>query len=257
LTHKCIFNSTYVPYLKLLSQVCIYLGLFWLTMVNFMFTTPLDVSKNTFDKIKHNSFPYFKSSNHKTLINSILTELINLHESPLYNQSTMNIEYLQNITNKLNFETYIQEFPVYTSIDTNVKGHNVYTYLRSKRSLQKDCLLIAYRHSINQYNMAYHLAVSNINAKKTARYAEIATVIALMHYLKEQDWLSRDVIFLGYDGEFQYGTAIRHFLEEYYYGEDEKFVRGGIIRQGIALEFKTDTFNTYALQFRTLFILTL
>jgi hypothetical protein len=219
-----------------------------------MFTTSLYVPEKDSDAIKQSSFPDFKSSNHKALIDSILTELTNLHESPLYNQSALNIEYIQNTTNKLNFETYIQEFSVYTDSDTNVKGHNVYTYLRSRRSLYRDCLLIAYRNSIDQYNMAYHLAVSNTNVKKTARYGEIVTVITLMHYLKEQDWLSRDIIFLGYDGEFQYGTAVRHFLEEYYYGTDKNFVRAGTIKQAIALEFKTDTFNTYALQFRTFHI---
>ena len=71
-----------------------------------------------------------------------------------------------------------------------------------------------------------------------------------MLYLHGRHWLSRDIIFLGYDGNLQYGTAVRHFLREYYFGEDPTFVRAGLIRQGVAIDIKEDGFNTYAVQLR-------
>lgn len=148
----------------------------------------------------------------------------------------------------MNLETYTQEYSVYTGNETSVRGVNIYTYLRAKRSSQKDCLLIAYRHGLDQYNMTYHLAVNNANTNKVTRYGEITTVLALMKHMANINWLSRDIIFFGYDGDFQYGTAIRYFLEEYYEGNDPEFIRGGVIRQAMSLEFKNDDFNTYVLQ---------
>lgn len=257
LTYRCLFNKAYIPYLRRVSQICLYVGLFWLTMVNFILTCPLYISENAFNTSPHSSLSDFNSTTYKALINSTFTDLLRLRLSPSYNDSTSTVQYLTNRTSQLDLETFVQEFPVYTGAGYGAKGRNVYTYLRAKRSSHKDCLLIAYRHSIDQYNMAYHLAVSNVNAKKVARYGELVTVLTLMEHLRSQEWLSRDVIFLGYDGELQYGTAVRHFLKEYHYGSDGEFVRGGVIKQGIALEFKTDTFNTYGLQFRIAFRLTI
>lgn len=75
-----------------------------------------------------------------------------------------------------------------------------------------------------------------------------------MNHLSTTLWLSRDIIFLGYNDEFQYSTGIRHFLKEYYEGNDAKFLKGGIIRQALALEFASDDFNSIALQTGNFFV---
>ena len=155
-----------------------------------------------------------ETEKYASLINLTLNELIVLHKSTQYQSSTSEMEYIINKTKNIGVETYIQEFPVYTGSRLVVKGQKVYSYIRAKGTTQKECLLIAYRYGINQYNMAYHLGVSNEYASKTARYIELATVITLMEQLKISNWLSRDVVFLGYNGDYQYGTGVRNFLKE-------------------------------------------
>lgn len=250
LAYKRLLNRSLVNYLKRLANVCLYVGLFWLSAINFIFSQSLNISENAFKIIGDESQTNFRTDEYKFMIDRTVDELINLRTTSQYNYTESSIEYILNRTKELNLETHIQEFSVNTGSKYSVKGRNIYTYLRSQRSSQKDCLLIAYRHNFDQFNMAYHLALNNANAKRVTRYGEIATTLTLMKHLVNQNWLSRDIIFLGYDGDFQYGTGVRNFLKEYYCGEDENFVRGGIIRQGIALEFNTDTFNTYGVQLR-------
>jgi hypothetical protein len=213
--------------------------------VNFIFSREWNIAENAF---RSSPFGISFNGNRIQLVNNFLDELRQVKESRGYSSGTSGIEYMKNKTKELNLETYTQEYSVYTGNGTTAKGYNIYSYLRSKRSSQKDCLLIAYRHGLEQYNMTYHLGINNANSNKVTRYGEIATVLILMEYFSTVNWLSRDIIFFGYDGNLQYGTAIRHFLKEYYEGSDPRFIRGGIIRQAMSLEFKSDDFNTYGLQ---------
>ncbi len=251
--YKYLFNERIVPYLEILSQFCLFLGLFWLCIVNFVFSRNFFVSENAFVLTPGQSFVVTQNSIYVPFINYTFQELQRFHSDTKLQEDSARrldgLEYVLRKTREMGLETYTQDFPVYTGDSRKVTGRNIYTYVRAKRSSQKDCLLVAYRHGIDQYNISYHLGVSNVNAVKSPRYSEIVTAITMMKYLSTQSWLSRDVIFLGYDGEFQYGTAVRSFLREYYFGSDSQFVRGGIIRQGIAVDFKSDDFNKYALQF--------
>ena len=247
--YRKLISSDILPLVAKLSQVCIVVGLLWICFVNFIFSRKWFISENAFRSSQPEIFlTSSDNTNRILLVNSFLDELRQVKESEGYDSLTSGIEYMRKKTKELNLETYTQEYPIYTGNGTSAKGYNIYTYLRSKRSSQKDCLLIAYRHGLDQYNMTYHLGINNVNINKVTRYGEIATVLTLMEYFSSVNWLSRDIIFFGYDGNLQYGTAIRHFLKEYYEGSDPHFIRGGVIRQAMSLEFKSDDFNMYGLQ---------
>jgi len=62
------------------------------------------------------------------------------------------------------------------------------------------------------------------------------------------DWLSKDVIFLGYDGNLQQGKAIREFIKEYHSQSNSIVKYEGIIRAAVIIDFIKDDFNSYALQ---------
>lgn len=242
--YRKLTNYNFLPLLLRLSQLCLFAGILWLCFINFMFSRSWFISENAF----RDTLADFSHAANDSLILNFTHELKEVKESREYNPFTSGMEYMRAKTKEMGLETYVQEYPVYTGNGTKAKGYNIYTYLRARRSSQKDCLLIAYRHGLEQYNMSYHLAINNANINKVTRYGELATVLTLIHSFSNVNWLSRDIIFFGYDGDFQYGTAIRHFLKEYYEGADADFVRGGIIRQAMSLEFKSDDFNTYGLQ---------
>jgi len=244
LVYKYMMHEKFLPYLERVSLVCLYIGLVWICIVNFIFSRQFFISENAFTLTPGQSLIVSQSGIYNPYIR-------NLYEKFKNSSSVQEngIHFIQKETRALGLETYVQKFPIYSGDKRQISGQNVYTYIRTKRSSQKDCLLIAYRNGIAHYNITYHMGTPNSNTNKTKVYAEIITAITLMKYLATQNWLSRDVIFLGYDGDFQYGTAVRQFLQEYYYGNNPDFIRGGIIRQAIALEYKNDHFNTYALQF--------
>ena len=227
--------------LKIIGDICLIIGIIWSLFFLTLCSSGLFISENAFhpqtkiQSITRQEIP-------PSLITKTKSNLL-----PHSSSESLTISHILSVTSSLHLESHTQEYPIYTGNDTPLTGKNIITILRGSQSEGKECVLIAYKHNMNRFNISHHLGFANLDKKTHVLYGEVTAALSLMKFFSSQNWVSKDIIFLGYDGNFQYGKAVREFLDAYYErGYD--MPRAGIIRQALAIDILNDQFNKWAIQ---------
>jgi hypothetical protein len=221
----------------------IIIGIFWLLFILTLKSWRIFTSENSADTRLLSGDP-FRPNISDSAMSSLSNQFSERKTSPL--------SLILELTSNMNLKSYIHTFPVYTG-SYKKNGKNIYTYIRSKRGMGTDCILIAYKYNIERYNISWHsLSAEDGESNKTDHYAEIISIIELMKTLSNTDWLSRDLLFLGYDGTLNYAKGVREFLKDYHSNSNtqqkQHVERAGIIRQAIALDVQDELSNMWAIQ---------
>lgn len=157
------------------------------------------------------------------------------------------IDYIENVFRKFNIEPYRHEFLVrYVTFEHDVKyqGINTFGIYTAKRGDSSECNLITFDNGIG-------------HKQNDKSGIEISFVLSFLEMLMKNhdkiNYISRDIIFLGYDGRYRsQGKAIKEFLDNYYGSKRIGFPRCGTIRQAINIEIDNDNFNRIALHYQGL-----
>eukprot|EP01118_Nematostelium_gracile_P000863 TRINITY_DN1085_c0_g1_i3.p1 TRINITY_DN1085_c0_g1~~TRINITY_DN1085_c0_g1_i3.p1 ORF type:complete len:571 (+),score=113.00 TRINITY_DN1085_c0_g1_i3:55-1767(+) len=80
------------------------------------------------------------------------------------------------------------------------------------------------------------LATKFYSKKDDGELTGIGLLLGMMHHLKDQRWLAKDIIFICTDGDFG-DAGITEWLKAYHYNtQNEAFARGGNIQAAIIIE---------------------
>jgi Gaa1-like, GPI transamidase component len=151
------------------------------------------------------------------------------------------IDYIRNIFRAFNMEPFTQKFLVKIVTfqqELDYEGFNIHAIYNAKRADSRECNIIAFDHSV--VNKPDHSVL------------EIAFALGYLESLiinhQDLNTISRDLLFLAYDGRYKkQGKAIKDFLDDYYNGRTVGFPRCGVIRQAVSIDIESDSVNKIAL----------
>eukprot|EP00002_Diphylleia_rotans_P010862 TRINITY_DN214_c0_g1_i5.p1 TRINITY_DN214_c0_g1~~TRINITY_DN214_c0_g1_i5.p1 ORF type:complete len:506 (-),score=49.53 TRINITY_DN214_c0_g1_i5:709-2226(-) len=135
-------------------------------------------------------------------------------------------------------KTHIHTF---TRSGRHLVGHNIVGKIQAKKSVGIDSIVISFPYvSSGEGNITE--CASSIN--------RVAVAVSLMDHLKDVNWLHKDIIFLGYDGRWEYNEAVDAWLESIFtpgsdYSVDS--ITSSSIIASISLEFTSLDTNRLAL----------
>ena len=166
----------------------------------------------------------------------------NLNKLNFLNENST-IQYIEEYFDMYNVPHQRQYFDVYTGLNPKIqktRGKNLVGIYHSKRTTGGECNLIVFNHDLIR---------KNGNGK-----SEIAVALTFLDVLSQNqtNYVSRDLIFLAYDGKYKsYGKAVREFLKQYYLNNKEsEILRCGSIRQAVNFEVTSDKFDSFVLSYQ-------
>jgi len=161
-----------------------------------------------------------------------------------YTQEESTISYIEQVMLNYNIQPRRQYFQVRLADineDSYFTGVNVYGIYRTKRAETGECNLISFDHNLAHKNGTGKLEIAFV----------LSFLDMLMKHHDKINYMSRDIIFLAYDGRYKYyGKSVNEFLDAYYNDKTLNFERCGTIRQAINIEITDDSFNRVALLFQ-------